>query len=63
MQSPLANKMNIAQQYCYAHINIIEHKGAVLMLGDASMSYMGEKIELAKDELKILQLLLGHKRV
>ena len=42
-------------------INIIEHKGAVLMLGDASMSYMGKKIELAKNELKILQLLLEHK--
>ena len=43
------------------NINIIEHKGAVLMLGDASISYMGKKIELTKNELKILQLLLEHK--
>jgi len=42
-------------------INIIEHKGAVLMLGDASISYMDKKIELTKNELKILQLLLDHK--
>ena len=41
--------------------NIIEHKGAVLMLGDASISYMGKRIDLTKNEFKILQLLLDHK--
>lgn len=41
--------------------NIIEHKGTVLILGDASISYKGKKIELTKNELRILELLLAHK--
>ena len=42
-------------------VNVIEHGGAVLNLGDASLSYAGQKIELSKNEFKILQLLLENK--
>ena len=38
--------------------NIIEHNGLLLNLGDASLSYQGEKIELTKNEFKIFQTLL-----
>lgn len=41
--------------------NIIEHKGAVLNLNDASLSYEGERIELTKNEYRILQILMARK--
>lgn len=41
--------------------NVIEHRGAVLNLGDASLTYQGEKIDLTKNEFKILQILLENK--
>lgn len=42
-------------------IPVLEHKGAVLNLGDASLTYNGERIELTKNEFKILQTLLENK--
>lgn len=42
-------------------IPVLEHKGAVLNLGDASLSYNGERIELTKNEFRILQTLLENK--
>lgn len=39
--------------------NRIEHKGAVLNLSDASLSYEGERIELTKNEYRILQILMS----
>ncbi|MDD4377843.1 MAG: response regulator transcription factor [Eubacteriales bacterium] len=41
--------------------NLIEHKGAVLNLGDATLLYNDEKIDLTKNEFKILQILLENK--
>lgn len=41
--------------------NMIEHKGVVLLLDEASIFYKGEKTELTRNELRILQLLLEHK--
>lgn len=38
--------------------NILEHKGMLLNLSDASVLYQGEKTELTKNEFKILQTLL-----
>jgi two-component system response regulator protein BraR/BceR len=40
---------------------LIEHNGAVLNLSDATLTYGGTKIELTKNEYKILQLLLENK--
>lgn len=39
--------------------NRIEHRGAVLNLSDASLSYEGERIELTKNEYRILQILMS----
>lgn len=38
--------------------NMIEHKGVVLNIGDASISYRGQRIDLTKNEFKILQVLM-----
>ncbi len=39
----------------------LEHDGAVLNLSDASLSYRGERIELTRNEYRILQTLLENK--
>ena len=39
-------------------MNVIEHKGVVLNLGDATLEYKNTKIELTKNEFKIIQILL-----
>jgi len=39
-------------------LNIIEHNGAVLNINDATLTYSGQKIELTKNDYKILQLLM-----
>lgn len=41
--------------------NVLEHCGAILNLGDATLEYQGKKIDLTKNEFKILQLLLENK--
>lgn len=40
---------------------ILEHRGAVLNLNDTSLTYRGERIELTKNEFRILQTLLENK--
>lgn len=39
-------------------MNVIEHKGVVLNLSDNTISYNNEKLELTKNEFKIIQILL-----
>ncbi|MDO5011672.1 MAG: response regulator transcription factor [Intestinibacter bartlettii] len=41
--------------------NLLEHNGAVLNINDNSISHKGEKVELTKNEYKILQTLLENK--
>ena len=41
--------------------NLLEHKGAILNINDASITYEGEKIDLTKNEYKILQTLMEQK--
>lgn len=41
--------------------NLLEHKGAILNLGDASITFADQKIELSKNEFKTLQVLLENK--
>ncbi|MCQ2450529.1 MAG: response regulator transcription factor [Clostridia bacterium] len=41
--------------------SIIEHKGAVLNLGDGTLNYKGENIDLSKNEYRILLTLLQNK--
>lgn len=42
-------------------IPVLEHKGAVLNLNDATLSYNGKKIELTKNDFRILQTLMENK--
>ncbi|HEY8420410.1 MAG TPA: response regulator transcription factor [Thermoclostridium sp.] len=41
-------------------MNVIEHKGVILNLNDTTVSYNNQKVELTKNEFKILQLLMEH---
>ena len=41
--------------------NLLEHNGAILNINNNSISYKGEKVELTKNEYKILQTLLENK--
>lgn len=42
-------------------IPILEHRGAVLNLNDASLTYEKERVELTRNEFRILQTLLENK--
>lgn len=42
-------------------VPVMEHKGAVLNLNDASLTYEGKRVELTKNEFRILQTLLENK--
>lgn len=42
-------------------IPVLEHRGAVLNLNDTTLSYGGERMELTKNEFRILQTLLENK--
>ncbi len=42
-------------------VQTIEHKGACLNLGDATLTFEGEKIELSKNEYRILLTLMQNK--
>lgn len=39
-------------------VNVIEHKGVMLNLNDATMTYKEQKLSLTKNDYKILQILL-----
>lgn len=41
--------------------SVLEHKGAMLSLTEATLTYQEEKIELTKNDLKILQVLMENK--
>lgn len=41
--------------------NLLEHKGAILNLGDTSLTFKEEKIELTKNDFKIMQILMENK--
>ncbi|WP_434509839.1 response regulator [Desulfitobacterium sp. AusDCA] len=41
--------------------NLIEHKGAILNLNDSTLAYDGKKLELSRNDHKILQILLENK--
>ncbi len=52
----------LRRTYDFAGQNtVLEHRGALLNLAEATLVYGDEKIELTKNEHKILQVLLGKK--
>ncbi len=42
-------------------LNVLEHRGAILNLNDTSLNYQNQKIDLTKNDFKILQILLENK--
>ena len=42
-------------------MSVLEHRGAVLNLSDGSLTWQGQKVELTKNEQKILQCLLENR--
>lgn len=49
----------LRRSYSYhGHMNVMEHEGLVLNLGDATLSYGGERLELTKNEFRIMQELI-----
>lgn len=42
-------------------VPVLEHRGAVLNLNDASLNYRGQSVELSRNEFRILQTLLEQK--
>lgn len=52
----------IRRTYDFAgQTNLLEHRGAVLNIGEATLTYQGQKVQLTRNEHKILQLLLENK--
>lgn len=41
--------------------NLLEHRGAILNIGDATLTFNGQKIDLTKNDQKILHILLENK--
>lgn len=44
-----------------APAEVLSHRGAVLNLGDMTLVYAGEKLDLTRNEFRILQMLLDNK--
>ena len=44
-----------------AAVKLLEHRGAVLNVSDATLTFGGDKIDLTKNEYRILQLLMENK--
>ena len=42
-------------------IPILEHRGAILNLNDATLTYAGNKIDLTRNDFRILQTLMEHR--
>ncbi len=63
-QSVLMAKINALLRRAYdfgASTPVLEHRGALLNTGDGTLSYKGEKLELTKNEYRILLALLQSK--
>ncbi len=56
IQAMLRRTYNFAGQ-----TNLIEHKGAILNTSDATLTYNSEKIDLTKNDNRILQILMENK--
>jgi two-component system response regulator protein BraR/BceR len=52
----------IRRTYDFAgQTNLLEHRGAILNIGEGTLTYQGEKVQLTRNEHRILQLLLENK--
>lgn len=49
----------IRRTYDFAgQTNLLEHRGAILNVGEAALTYQGQKVQLTRNEHRILQLLM-----
>lgn len=63
-QSVLMAKINAMLRRTYdfaSSVSLIEHRGAILNVGDGTLTYEGQKIELTKNEYRILLGLMQSK--
>lgn len=63
-QSVLIAKIQAMLRRTYdfaSSISVIEHRGAILNVGDNTLTYNGEKISLSKNEFRILHVLMENK--
>ena len=63
-QSVLMAKINALLRRAYdfgATMSVLEHRGALLNTGDGSLTYRGDKLELTKNEFRILLGLMQSK--
>lgn len=63
-QSVLMAKIQavLRRNYDYGgQVTVLEHRGAMLNTSDASLTYQGERVELTKNEYRILQALMEQK--
>lgn len=63
-QNVLVAKLQAVLRRTYdfgSQVNILEHRGAMLNVADAALTYRGEKIDLSKNEYRILQALMQNK--
>lgn len=52
----------LRRTYCMTEAApVLEHRGAVLNLDDATLTYQGQQIDLTKNEFRILRVLLENK--
>lgn len=52
----------IRRTYDFAgQTNLVEHRGAILNIGDGTLTYRGQEVELTRNEHRILQLLMENK--
>ncbi len=60
----LTAKISAVLRRCYdlnSSTSFFEHKGAILNLNDATLTYEGQKLELTKNDFRILQALMQNK--
>ena len=63
-QSVLMAKINALLRRTYdfgGAVDVLEHRGALLNIGDGSLTYAGEKLDLTKNEFRILLTLMRSK--
>lgn len=63
-QSVLMAKIQAVLRRTYDYggqVTVLEHRGAILNTSDASLTYQGERVELTKNEYRILQALMEQK--
>ncbi len=63
-QSVLMAKIQAVLRRTYDYggqVTVLEHRGAMLNTSDASLTYQGERVELTKNEYRILQALMEQK--